>query len=125
MPKSSSESRTPISFNVCSAFAAAAAIATPSVISSVRRRGSTFDDASACATISSSEWSSMVRGDTLSATETSMPAASHLHSCSSAESSAHAVSGWMTPVSSVIGMKRSGGMRPSRGWFHRTSASTE
>ena len=37
----------------------------------------------------------------------------------------HAVSGWMIPVSSAIGMKRSGGIKPSRGWFQRMSASTE
>ena len=57
-------------------------------------------------------------------TETSMPSASHLHSCSSAESMTQAVRGWMMPVSSAIGMKRSGGIRPSRGWFQRSSAST-
>src|SRR5256886_7345708 len=55
---------TPISCSRWSAFAAAAAIATPSVISSVRRFGSTLKLPSARATISSSEWSSMFRGET-------------------------------------------------------------
>src|SRR5438445_339615 len=66
-----------MSFNVCRAFAAAAAIATPSVISSVSRRGSTLVASNACATISSREWSSMMRGETFSATDTSMPVAMH------------------------------------------------
>src|SRR5260370_734405 len=94
----------PISCNLCSAFAAAAAMATPSVISRVRRLGSTLKLPSARATISSSEWSSMLRGETLSDTPTSIPSSSQRHSCASAESMTPAVSGWMIPVSSVIGM---------------------
>src|SRR5216683_2158509 len=55
-------------------------MATPSVISRVRRLGSTLKLPSARATISSSEWSSMLRGETLSDTPTSIPSSSHLHS---------------------------------------------
>ena len=66
----------------------------------------------------------MLRGETLSEIETSIPSASHWQSCVSAASMTHAVSGWMMPVSSAMGMNLSGGMSPSRGWFHLTSAST-
>ena len=66
----------------------------------------------------------MLRGETFSDTETSIPSASHLHSWVRAASMTHAVSGWMIPVSSAIGMNLSGGISPSRGWFQRTRAST-
>ena len=124
MPKSSSDSRTPISARRSNALAAGADIAAPSLTSSVRRRGSTLDVASARVTSSTIEWSSRQRGETFTATDTSWPDATHCASCASAVSRTQLVNGLITFVSSASEMNRSGGRRPSRGWFQRTRASS-
>src|SRR6266487_3305560 len=61
-------------------------------------------------------------GETFTATERSCPDAIHSASCASALSSTQLVKGLITFVSSASEMNRSGGRRPSRGWFQRPRA---
>ena len=66
---------------------------------------------------------SSCRGDTLiDRRSCSRPRSRHRCSWVTAVCSAHSPMGWIRPVSSASGMKRSGDNRPSCGWFQRSKA---
>ncbi len=127
MPKSSTDSRTPISFNVrrSTRVRSSSLSITRSVTSSISAEGLSSCSVSRRRTCAgtSSEWKRS--GDTLTdMLATGTPSRCHAASCAQAVSSTHASIAPIRPHSSASAMKRSGGTWPRVGSFQRTSAST-
>ena len=125
MPKSSSDSLTPMSATRrrIGTARSGSSMTALSVISRISRLAGSPASASAVA-IFSGRPPSTLRADRLTATVMSRPASIQSRHWRSALRSTTSVSGWIRPVDSASGMNASGASRPWLGWRQRTSAST-